>query len=288
MGCTGVLATPEDPEEQQGAQGEGPSPCPPECQELTAIPMPQAVSMGLWLSPLPSPGLSPGLSPGRWLVPWGGCVPPLLPSLPSLGCMHLAAMAWGLTVLSWVMPPRAGTATIAITSSLGPQIKRFLKEDSEEAELTQLLRDCPPADSPRKVEPPESRREPGHPLCGGGRVPPDEPADERDARIFSRSRPLDFQQHIAAPPPPSPNRPRSPWGQLDPYDSSEVQDASAGRGGNMGGGAAGVASEDAPTLQTQGVRAATAASCHAPTLGDHWGGRGERGWPPGMGGGVGW
>ncbi|XP_069647625.1 septin-4 isoform X9 [Haliaeetus albicilla] len=140
MGCLGALATPEDLKEQWGAQGEGP--CPPECQELAAVPMPQA-------------------------------------------------------------------------------IKRFLKEDSEEAELTQLLRDCPPADSPRKVEPLESWREPSHPLCGVGRVPPDEPADERDARIFSRSRPLDFQQHIAAPLSPSPNRPRSPWGQLDPYDSSE-------------------------------------------------------------------
>ncbi|KAM9615861.1 septin-4 isoform 2-T2 [Morphnus guianensis] len=116
------------------------------------------------------------------------------------------------------------------------EIKRFLKEDSEEAELTQLLQDCPPADSPRKVEPLESRREPGHPLCGVGRVTPDEPANERDARIFSRSQPLDFQQHIAAPPSPSPNRPRSPWGQLDPYDSSEVQDASAGSGGTWGEG----------------------------------------------------
>ncbi|KAK2537594.1 hypothetical protein Q9233_002898 [Columba guinea] len=103
----------------------------------------------------------------------------------------------------------------------GQEIKRFLKEDSEEAELTQLLRDCPPTDSPRKVETPESRREPGHPLSGVSRVPPDEAIDERDTRIFSRSRPLDFQQHITAPPPPSPNRPRSPWGQLDPYDSSE-------------------------------------------------------------------
>ncbi|XP_010136505.1 PREDICTED: septin-4-like, partial [Buceros rhinoceros silvestris] len=129
------------------------------------------------------------------------------------------------------MPPWAGTATIDVTSSLGPQIKRFLKEDSEEAELTQLLRDCPPADSPRKVEPSESRREPGHSV---GRVPSDEPVDERDSRIFSRSRPSDFQQHIAAPPPPSPNRPRSPWGQLDPYDSSEVQDVSLGRGGAQG------------------------------------------------------
>ncbi|KAM6110647.1 septin-4 [Pterocles gutturalis] len=101
------------------------------------------------------------------------------------------------------------------------EIKRFLKEDSEEAELTQFLRDCPPADSPRKVEPTESRRESDHPLCGVGRVPPGDSSDERDTRVFSRSRPLDFQQHIAAPPPPSPNRPRSPWGQLDPYNSSE-------------------------------------------------------------------
>ncbi|XP_041900846.1 septin-4-like isoform X2 [Corvus kubaryi] len=103
----------------------------------------------------------------------------------------------------------------------GQEIKRFLKEDSDEAELTQFLRDCPPADSSRKVEAPEIRREPGHPLGSVGRVPPDEASDERDARLFSRSRPSDFQQHIAAPPPPSPNRPRSPWGQLDPYDSSE-------------------------------------------------------------------
>eukprot|EP00075_Anas_platyrhynchos_P012550 XP_027301803.1 septin-4 isoform X1 [Anas platyrhynchos] len=98
-------------------------------------------------------------------------------------------------------------------------IKRFLKEDSEEAELTQFLRDCPPTDTPRKVEPLEGRREPGHPLCG--RVPAEEPADDRDARPFSRPRPLDAQQLITAPPPPSPSRPRSPWGQLDPYDSSE-------------------------------------------------------------------
>ncbi|XP_017590763.1 PREDICTED: septin-5 [Corvus brachyrhynchos] len=123
--------------------------------------------------------------------------------------------------LRWVVPSRAGTATTSVTSSLGPQIKRFLKEDSDEAELTQFLRDCPPADSSRKVEAPEIRRDPGHPLGSVGRVPPDEASDERDARLFSRSRPSDFQQHIAAPPPPSPNRPRSPWGQLDPYDSSE-------------------------------------------------------------------
>ncbi|XP_021271093.1 uncharacterized protein LOC110407590 isoform X2 [Numida meleagris] len=99
------------------------------------------------------------------------------------------------------------------------EIKRFLKEDSEEAELTQFLRDCPPADSPYKVEPTEGRRDPGHPLCG--RAPSEEPADEHNTQSFSRPRPLDPQQLIMAPPPPSPSRPRSPWGQLDPYDSSE-------------------------------------------------------------------
>lgn len=97
------------------------------------------------------------------------------------------------------------------------------------------------------METPESRREPGHPLSGVSRVPPDEAIDERDTRIFSRSRPLDFQQHITAPPPPSPNRPRSPWGQLDPYDSSEVK-THLQRGGNMGQGAAGVTVEDAPPI----------------------------------------
>ncbi|NXS89927.1 SEPT4 protein, partial [Erpornis zantholeuca] len=75
----------------------------------------------------------------------------------------------------------------------GQEIKRFLKEDSDEAELTQFLRDCPPADGSRKVEAAESRREPGHPLGSAGRVPPDEASDERDARLFSRSRPSEFQ-----------------------------------------------------------------------------------------------
>lgn len=119
-----------------------------------------------------------------------------------------------------------------------PQIKRFLKEDSEEAELTQFLRDCPPTDTPRKVEPLEGRREPGHPLCG--RVPAEEPADDRDARPFSRPRPLDAQQLITAPPPPSPSRPRSPWGQLDPYDSSEVRAVGPWGVGGLGGGDKGV------------------------------------------------
>ncbi|KAM8797424.1 septin-4 [Eudromia elegans] len=100
-------------------------------------------------------------------------------------------------------------------------IKRFLKEDSDEAELAQFLKDYPGGENLRKVEPEEIRRDsgPSHPFSSTGRAAADEPAD--DARPFSRSRPMDFQQHMAAPAPPSPSRPRSPWGQLDPYDSSE-------------------------------------------------------------------
>uniref|UniRef100_A0A8B9FDG0 Uncharacterized protein n=1 Tax=Amazona collaria TaxID=241587 RepID=A0A8B9FDG0_9PSIT len=181
------------------------------------------------------------------------------------GCCSLGAHAakLGDATSGWQCHP-------SVTCSLGPQIKRFLKEDSEEAELSQLLQDCPPVDSPRNVEPPESWQEPGHPLCGVGRLPPD--VDKRDARIFSRSQPLDIQQHIAAPAPPSPNRPRSPWGQLDPYDSSEVQDASVGRGGQR---AAGLTAENILALHSQRVRAGMASSRVAPTLGDPLGGQEE-------------
>uniref|UniRef100_A0A803XTI3 Septin-type G domain-containing protein n=1 Tax=Meleagris gallopavo TaxID=9103 RepID=A0A803XTI3_MELGA len=176
-------------------------------------------------------------SPHIPVLPCAPCAAPAPPqSVPALGCMRLTAEIWGSdVVLVWdsqdaepsqcdatVVPSWHGTATTAVPfllALLPPQIKRFLKEDSEEAELTQFLRDCPPADSPRKVEPPEGRRDSGHPLCG--RAPGEEPADEHDVRSFSRPRPLDTQQLIMAPPPPSPSRPRSPWGQLDPYDSSE-------------------------------------------------------------------
>nr|XP_023967117.1 septin-4 isoform X3 [Chrysemys picta bellii] len=106
-------------------------------------------------------------------------------------------------------------------------IKRFLKEDSEEAELAQFLKEFPSGESFRKVELEEGKR-----AHGQGPVDPgvfssvaqpiaDELLDEKELRPFSRPRPLDFQQHIAAPAPLSPSRPRSPWGKLDPYDSSE-------------------------------------------------------------------
>ncbi|KAH1179042.1 hypothetical protein KIL84_000373 [Mauremys mutica] len=108
-------------------------------------------------------------------------------------------------------------------------IRRFLTEDSEEAELAQFLKEFPSGESFRKVELEEGKRAPGQ-----GPVDPgvfssvaqpiaDELLDEKELRPFSRPWPLDFQQHIAAPAPLSPSRPRSPWGKLDPYDSSEVQ-----------------------------------------------------------------
>lgn len=92
MGCVGVLGTPEDPEEWRGAQGEGPSPSPPECQELTAVPVPQAVrARGAWDYGCPcchphgcphdcpqGGGLSPGVAVpplfSHPFHPWGACV----------------------------------------------------------------------------------------------------------------------------------------------------------------------------------------------------------------------
>lgn len=89
MGCVGVLATPEDPKEQRGAQGEGS--CPPECQELAAVSAPQAVRyQGAWdrgcphFVPTPVPRVV--ASPLGWLcpssppIPWGACVRLLPPA----------------------------------------------------------------------------------------------------------------------------------------------------------------------------------------------------------------
>uniref|UniRef100_A0A8C3XQF9 Uncharacterized protein n=1 Tax=Chelydra serpentina TaxID=8475 RepID=A0A8C3XQF9_CHESE len=122
------------------------------------------------------------------------------------------------------------------------EIKHFLKEDSEEAELAQFLKEFPSGESFRKVEPEEGKR-----AHGQGPIDPgmfssvawpiaDELLDDKELRPFSQPRPLDFQQHIAAPAPPSPSRPRSPWGKLDPYDSSEVRGLSLPPGLSLLGG----------------------------------------------------
>ncbi|XP_062816591.1 septin-5 isoform X2 [Anolis carolinensis] len=121
-------------------------------------------------------------------------------------------------------------------------IKRFLKDDSEEAELVQFLGDQPPAEQTfRRPEPrPEEDTFKGYGIhraapemfaaLTGARPLSQEDAvamEDKEPKAFHRPRPLDLrqqpqqQQHMAAPAPPSPSRPRSPWGRLDPYDSDE-------------------------------------------------------------------
>ncbi|XP_061460776.1 septin-4-like isoform X1 [Rhineura floridana] len=56
------------------------------------------------------------------------------------------------------------------------------------------------------------------------RTIPDESLEEKEPKLFYRPRPLDLkqpQQHMVAPAPTSPSRPRSPWGRLDPYEPDE-------------------------------------------------------------------
>ncbi|XP_077167915.1 septin-4 isoform X2 [Paroedura picta] len=108
------------------------------------------------------------------------------------------------------------------------EIKRFLKDDSEEAELVQFLKDYPskeyfrfvPSEGFRRVEG-AGRPEPKM-FSSMVRTIPEDNLVEKEQRAFHRPQPLDLQQqHMAAPTPPSPCRPRSPWGRLDPYDSDE-------------------------------------------------------------------
>ncbi|XP_060612699.2 septin-4-like isoform X7 [Anolis sagrei] len=119
-------------------------------------------------------------------------------------------------------------------------IKRFLKDDSEEAELVQFLGDQPAEQTFRRPEPKQEEdtckglglhRAPPEmfaAMTGARPLPQDDAVtmDEKEPKAFHRPRPLDLrqqqpQQHMAAPAPPSPSRPRSPWGRLDPYDSDE-------------------------------------------------------------------
>lgn len=55
---------------------------------------------------------------------------------------------------------------------------------------------------------------------------PDLYQDDLEFRTPSWPQPSDSQQYFSASAPLSPSaRPRSPWGKLDPYDSSEVEPA---------------------------------------------------------------
>lgn len=102
-----------------------------------------------------------------------------------------------------------------------PQIKRFL-EDADDAELNKFVKDFPGSETyhqpeaktwvsrPQILEP----RPQASDLC----------QDDLEFRPPSWPQPSDSQQYISASAPLSPSaRPLSPWGKLDPYDSSEVE-----------------------------------------------------------------
>lgn len=106
-------------------------------------------------------------------------------------------------------------------STLNPQIKRFL-EDTDDAELNKFVKDFPGNETchqpeaktwvsgPQILEP----RPQASDLC----------QDDLEFRPPSWPQPSDSQQFFSASAPLSPStRPRSPWGKLDPYDSSEVE-----------------------------------------------------------------
>lgn len=136
--------------------------------------------------------------------------------------------------------PRCLSASSAVVASLPSpaQIKHFLKEDSDEAELVQFLGDRPAQEeSCRHLEQEGTRRDPrlgrAEPemlASMAGRTFPEDLLEEKEPKAFHRPRPLDFKpQHIAPPAPASPSRPRSPWGRLDPYESDEVGQSSPPR-----------------------------------------------------------
>ncbi|XP_025851810.2 septin-4 isoform X2 [Vulpes vulpes] len=98
-------------------------------------------------------------------------------------------------------------------------IKRFL-EDTDDAELNKFVKDFPGSESchqpeaktwvsrPQVLEPKPQASD----LC----------QDDLEFRPPSWPQPSDSQQYFSASAPLSPSaRPRSPWGKLDPYDSSE-------------------------------------------------------------------
>lgn len=105
--------------------------------------------------------------------------------------------------------------------SFHPQIKRFLEDSSDDAELSKFVKDfpgsepCHPSEAKTWVSRPQiSEPRPRSPeLCD----------DDLEFRATLWPQPSESQQYICAPAPASPSRPRSPWGKLDPYDSSEVE-----------------------------------------------------------------
>ncbi|XP_004747342.1 septin-4 isoform X1 [Mustela putorius furo] len=99
------------------------------------------------------------------------------------------------------------------------EIKRFL-EDTDDTELNKFVKDFPGSESCHQ---PEAKTWGSKPQVLEPRPQaPDLYQDDLEFRTPSWSQASDSQQCFSASAPLSPSaRPRSPWGKLDPYDSSE-------------------------------------------------------------------
>ncbi|XP_059003356.1 septin-4 isoform X4 [Mustela lutreola] len=105
-------------------------------------------------------------------------------------------------------------------------IKRFL-EDTDDTELNKFVKDFPGSESCHQ---PEAKTWGSKPQVLEPRPQaPDLYQDDLEFRTPSWSQASDSQQCFSASAPLSPSaRPRSPWGKLDPYDSSEVEPPALG------------------------------------------------------------
>uniref|UniRef100_A0A8I3WFU9 Septin-type G domain-containing protein n=3 Tax=Callithrix jacchus TaxID=9483 RepID=A0A8I3WFU9_CALJA len=93
------------------------------------------------------------------------------------------------------------------------EIKRFLEDTTDDGELSKFMKDFSGSES---CHPPEAKTWASRPQA------PDLYDDDLEFRPPSWPQSSDSQQYFCAPAPLSPSaRPRSPWGKLDPCDSSE-------------------------------------------------------------------
>nr|XP_020763926.1 septin-4 isoform X2 [Odocoileus virginianus texanus] len=99
------------------------------------------------------------------------------------------------------------------------KIKRFL-EDADDAELNKFVKDFPGSET---YHPPEAKTLVPRPQIQEPRPQASDLCqDDLEFKPPSWPQPSDSQQYFSASAPLSPSaRPRSPWGKLDPYDSSE-------------------------------------------------------------------
>ncbi|XP_004645301.1 septin-4 isoform X5 [Octodon degus] len=99
-------------------------------------------------------------------------------------------------------------------------IKPFLEDTTDDAELSKFMKDFPGNES---YHPPEAKARMSRPqILESKPQAPDLYEDDLELRPPSWPQSSDSQQYFCTPTPLSPStRPRSPWGKLDPYDSSE-------------------------------------------------------------------